>query len=1233
MSCAVTEVNAPNGEPSKLYQDLLGKMDQKDAVGHYLAAEKMTGAYSALTTDKNGELQADYLIGLMKESKDYNVNGVDTRHEDDKFRPLRDLGTTRIRNLEKEMAVNKAKPEGAVTIEDLAQRKYLRTMAYNDKRTLAKIDEVPAAVNYMNTKIKEVGDLLNVKNVIPSDLLYAEHAISVFKSATANMLSVEEQERMMNASPEFQFNFKEITALENRAAVVRKEMVVNLVREATGHTSLQEAAIMAHNGMNGAEKLVLDVSLARSPLMQGGWKEAKVATHKARTEATPLKEEFHEVWTAAGRQLGNKTGNLAFMQFTKDGHLTGSLVDQFTHEYYRDGDELREKAHESGLPADHKALWDWQKENSMHIDPQVAGGVPDYGPVKTQEQLDEHRQKVETRVGKEQADKLFEEAGNKAKRYELEKGAALLNIEHRFDHHRNDVLLKVADLQARAHLKDEIDLKEEDAKNAWIRDNSPYYLHEYMEHTMDKGGVITPPRGGEEHSEMIPSKDEHYDKRYEELHKNPVFSKAYDTMIRITSQLSKYLPEDEQRLIHRNTIPGIQKSMWEAFKDHPFQLGTIFDTLKMGAGVQDQQTVSTAARGPNNEDLRSLRSNIMSQHKAAVEDIVNQVVIKQQIATGKRVTNAERQAIREEAVDALVKHSSMDIGAMMEHYIDAATVYKYKSRIEDTLKVIDLSIHNDMHGYATNKAGELLKDANGFNYVKSDLDNAKQSWNYFFGKFFGDATKVELMSENKSSYLMTSHEKALKKDLESLLESIKADPTMSTGDKEYNLETVQGQLDKLGRHLAGSRVGEMLMKYQIYKSLAYNPFSAVGNVLQGIYSNLIEGSAGEHFTNKEFAKAFSLVGHSMAAFYSGGKIRTETATKIRGLVEGMFIEHDQAQELSDKNTRPSIFSFMKNMGPMSVQQRSEYINQAPLVVAMMMHKKIMIDGVEHSLWDSFDKDGKWAHGENKDWNGDNNDDTQNKEMQNFAIKVGQVMKANHGNYDSLNSPILAKSTITGKAVVMFRSWIFNMFHNRFAGDWQDFTDSDKIRDKSGFYTSIGAYSKASGGPIHMLFDAATQIVRKAAFQGTTFDGKIGPEFTANDAINMRKMFTEIATLMTVTGAYYAVKSMNADDDPTAKTIRNVTLNTLFRLSTDVTFFSSPASAESINQHIIPAAGVLKDSYKVFGDVLKAMTTEDLNEKGPQHRVLGEAMGLIPGITQIRGFTYQGSHLLEDANGH
>jgi hypothetical protein len=378
------------------------------------------------------------------------------------------------------------------------------------------------------------------------------------------------------------------------------------------------------------------------------------------------------------------------------------------------------------------------------------------------------------------------------------------------------------------------------------------------------------------------------------------------------------------------------------------------------------------------------------------------------------------------------------------------------------------------------------------------------------------------------------------------------------------------------------------------------------------------------------------------------------AVKIRNIMDkGDFLKTSN-QELYETSQKSSLNKF-KRFGPYTLQERSEYVNYAPVMVAIMMEFKAKDSaGNEVTYWDALDSEGNLKEGYTSD-----------VDPIKLNQKIRRVIEMNHGDY---NNALQIKATALGRAVSQFRTWMFEGFANRFENEKIDYALSygldepyiRKGRYKSytpgqltvtaatvgtlflpGIGTAIGAGAGYLGGKffgmqteensVSDILFTLKQLARKLMFQKTQF----GDKFTATDAANMRKNMTELYILVGLAGIALMLKAMIDDDDDEDKAFMGKFLiNQVTRLQTDITFYTNPLEFDKLTKTAVPLMQLLDDVRVIFldaGAYFNDDSEDDIFESGPfkgdskfwTH--LGEA---LPGSAQAIRLYKTGTKVIE-----
>ena len=192
---------------------------------------------------------------------------------------------------------------------------------------------------------------------------------------------------------------------------------------------------------------------------------------------------------------------------------------------------------------------------------------------------------------------------------------------------------------------------------------------------------------------------------------------------------------------------------------------------------------------------------------------------------------------------------------------------------------------------------------------------------------------------------------------------------------------------------------------------------------------------------------------------------------------------DMKNELQ-KSSHKSFANRLSWTGPHEINQRVEFINQSPIMIAMLRTKKIKgISGAESSVWDAMDKDGNLTADFRTEENINNWEKLQGEEYLVFKESLNKALVKAHGNYDQLRG-MMMKSNAAGKALAMFKTWLPMQIYSRFAIE-QDDIQSGTVGYKgkywsygaAGAFTHVGVVATIAGGPVAgLLFGLGGGII-------------------------------------------------------------------------------------------------------------------------------------------------------------
>jgi len=477
---------------------------------------------------------------------------------------------------------------------------------------------------------------------------------------------------------------------------------------------------------------------------------------------------------------------------------------------------------------------------------------------------------------------------------------------------------------------------------------------------------------------------------------------------------------------------------------------------------------------------------------------------------------------------------------------------------------------------------------------------------------------------------------------------------LSQKDKQLNKElndlinktTDQNQIDrlleikaKLGKQVSFSAAFENLLNYIRFLGLGYNVSSSITNYMEGQIANMIIAATGDHFESHHYYRALNIVKGSLFKSVTGNtKLSTQGSRKLRTLVDRYNILQDSTNELQKASVKTSL-DVLDKFSPMELNKRTEYLNQTPLMISVMLSTEITGDNNQKSnVWDALDMNGKllpeFRTEENiKAW-----ELGEGEMFTSFKTKTSQAIGMAHGmGYDNLRG-MYAKSSTMGKALMMFKTWVGSQLYTRFASERDDAelgVKGYKGRYRSHTRASLsimgGIVGWGFGGPVigaiagygigHLVGKktgvtsnlndlkeyaflgkaiARKMIGMPVNFIGSTFTGKqvmnefVGYEklikegklgegkFTERDVKNMKALVTEMSLQIAWIALALIAKGMLWDDDDEEDSPERIAHNLIVNRSLQVLSSSNMYVTPDVFTQIVGEQG----TARFFTDVVK-----------------------------------------------
>lgn len=384
--------------------------------------------------------------------------------------------------------------------------------------------------------------------------------------------------------------------------------------------------------------------------------------------------------------------------------------------------------------------------------------------------------------------------------------------------------------------------------------------------------------------------------------------------------------------------------------------------------------------------------------------------------------------------------------------------------------------------------------------------------------------------------------------------------------------------------------------------MGFNYGAALTNMMQGYIANLIESKDGRIFNTKQLFKAYAQMGGSVMSFYTGGHISTDTAHKVRNIMIRFDLLGETSTELSLKKSTKGT-PWYKDF--YVFQNSSEYINQAPVLIATLSNIKVtkVTGGVKEQipLWDALDVDGNLKSDieiENRsDWDVADDSENSGEKYINAILKVSQAISAIHGNYNKLTPTQMNKNAVLA-GTKQFKTWLFESIAQRLEVEkYDEFLQMRrKGRWRSGFMVFTYAKRKDDeakdtnfGEIVKNTLYTSGQLMRALAFMKTNFDGK----FNEVDAANLRKNISETIIMARLTIFAVAIasiaKARDDDDEDYSQASLNYSVNVANRLIDDLQLYYNAGAMQNIMKGIIPAFAVVTNLQNVIKGIYWLLT--------------------------------------------
>jgi len=1058
----------------------------------------------------------------------------------------------------------------------------------SDIEEVANAESLEDLEGYARRDIETLKEILSQDRVTTGDYYEAKRISDLWKKSIDLLFTEAEQEFRTEIRKRFDEYKADVTFYDSQLAGIAKSLMEERMRE-EGVDKKIDDVLKETKDVSRTHALYLDIGRFGNAMLDVVHKVILDSGSQHRSEVTKFEKELNGVLKRAKKKLnalGYKGDRLWDLFKQKAGDmLTGKLVHRYTPEFFDTKRRVWYRAKEGGEWSD---FYSWMGENTIIFDFRKLFVLEDYfegddlKANKTNVHFDKGNKKIQAHK-----DELIEQLGESEFNRLLERQRQ--KVEEYKEKYENAKLVIESEFQEPGTRTKEL--------RTWIEEHSPYW---YAENVEFRKKVTTVTNRGYEFVYEIAKGQKWYDENFKTIANNKELLDFYEMYLDTMYQSKEKLPDHAIEHMSFNAVPYLKKSLWDVFSSKGMQAGfeAVQDKVLSMASSPDSHASYTNIDPVTKREVLGIQASLPSDYNE-VKKLVDLQKTKYELEHGKQLENdsPEVRKMRNDAYDAVAREKSFDLEQAIKMIYMIGSNYDHKARIEDQVRLASTIMDNAVESQRDSDGKEAVSQK-GKEVPKSDKEafkNQRDALDFTMRTFFG----LKTTETGNVGKVLTKEAKVKKKTLDELLiDNDKAlDKGTITADRHAEIKSdLEDQIKGLASQVKGTQLIKMLMKYVQLKGMGWNWFSAFNNIGFGVIANYTTAADGRWYTEKQMNQAYGLTLHSILKNNTLGGIATPTAKKIRAMIEKFGLESIVIEFMNNSETKGT--GYFKRLMPFELQKNSEYLNYAPVMIAVMLNEKIG-DG---NVWENYDNEGKWI-GEGKE--------------PDLGSKIIRLIKMNHGNYNP-DSTIMSDKTLGGKAITQFRRWALEAISNRFESyKFDNILDTAiKGRYRSGAFGFVWKGAKTKEGvPEMTLFKknmfSLQQLAKKTLGMGTDFDSR----FTQEDAANLRKNMLEAQFYMSVLAFVAMLKfASTGEDDDKTKFVFYTLINSFGRLQMDMSFYVNPLEAERLMRRPIPVSSLVVDLAQWGEAFRRYMINDDIILSGKNtgdSRIIRETSQLLP----------------------
>lgn len=810
--------------------------------------------------------------------------------------------------------------------------------------------------------------------------------------------------------------------------------------------------------------------------------------------------------------------------------------------------------------------------------------------------------------------------------------------------------------------KQEVELETEDLAeqnrmiDEFIAEHSPFVQANNFKNKKIRIQSLRGSLLNQENMVLLPAKKDskgnnldYYDNDFKKIMSSDKLKQAYFFVHELYEQSQAIIPRDQLKGAHTLSMFPFEKGMLEMVKDSGSIAGAkaLYEKVRMFGSNKANKPV------PQNITYRRTQVEGLQNPFEFINQYIKVEAEKYKKQHGVEPDFQQRNEWRIEYLDKIAKGNTSDITRIFQSHAAAMLMFKHKSNIETKTTLLTNFINNIVIS-KIRKSNQSTQKTTEDTVNPAHLQNDLNRLNYTMAVLLGYNPKIKTSKKGKISAKVKSEDKKAYRELKEAINLL-------------DEQLANNEIDKIKHTNEVTKIKEAMksMEYQVdhitlldglntyirMKSMGWNIFSGVSNIGFGVVANTLMASDGRNFTMKDLMFGYRVITQSIGKSLTFGGVVSKEARKLANIMEKQDILKKSRYEVIEKKLNAQK-SKLESFGPWNFIERGEYLNQGPIVVAGLKHKKVTYKGETVSLWDIIQENGYLP-------------EDASREIQDAFVETKVNMEAyirrGHGNYDT-ETPLKANEKVLTRLLKTFKTWMPQAYLTRFGVERPSVATNTVEKGRYRSFGSAYKYGIGGKGRVGTFGTIAKELIKKL-WTNTDFDyyynvsnskQKISVEEYDNlskeeqnnyqrsmsevDAANMRANLTEMywAAIFGVTIGLLSTLVKVAFDDEEEIAENNVRfwINILGRVESDIYMWISPVEFKNILKDPVPVTGIITDMAKLIS-TSTAIATGDESlkiETGPyadENRLWRYFQNIVPMLNAWKTYNSLGKSTYKD----